>query len=194
MLGCMDFFMGKQLYGTIELIELLDRYCQLLDKRFIIDTNDNKLPKVEIVFREANFPHLIGLQKMASFGKYVSSKRATDVIKAIKETSLTMEQVISDNNFYDIRPRIQTFDFMLDTFLNLDNTPAFVQIRDMKPRRLGNVDFILYKYIDNDRRIEVAGFSQTKNSWFAPATLHIRKVPNTFTDMRRARIKEITVL
>lgn len=186
--------MGKQLYGTIELIELLDRYRQLLNKKYIIETNDNKLSAVEIVFREANFPHLIGLQKMASFNKHVKSKRSKDIIKAITETELTMNHVVTDKNFYNIEPRIQTFYFMLDIFVNLDKTPVFVQIRDMKPKRLDNVDFILYRYIDNGRKIEVVGFSQTNNGWFAPATLHIRKVPNSFTSIRRAQIKRISTI
>lgn len=190
----MDFFMGKQLCKSIKLIDLLNNYRQLIGKHYIIETNDRKLNMVEIIFTVENFPHLIGLQKMSSLSKYTTSNKSRDIIKAIDESNLTMEQVLADKSFYDIEPRIQTFDFMMDMFVKLDSTPAFLQIRDMKPRRLKNVDFILYKYIDNGRRIEVAGFSEINNNWFAPATLHIRKVPNTFIDMRRARIKEITVL
>lgn len=191
---CMDFFMGKQLYRTIELIELLDNYRQLVGKHYIIATNDRKLPEVEIIFRETNFPHLIGLQKMASFNKYVASKNSRDIIKAITESDLTMENVIADKSFYQIEPRIKAFYFMLDVFMNFDVTPTFVQIRDVKPQRLNNVDFILYKYIDNGRRMTVAGFSQTNNTWFAPATLHIRKVPNLFTNIRQAQIKKISII
>lgn len=184
--------MGKQVYENIELIELYSEYVELVGGNFVIETNDRQISHVDIVFHEENFPHLIGVHKMASLKRYVKSSRAKDIIAAIKDGSLTMQHVTSDLNFNEIRSRIDAFYFMLHTFLTLDTSPVFIQIKDMNPRRLDNVEFILYRLINNNKKMQVAGFSRTKKGWFSPATLHERKFPNVFTGVRQAQVIKFT--
>lgn len=155
-------------------------------RSLIIRTNFKILNELKINFDILDLPHLLGLQYLSG-----PNHRATEYINLIKESSLTIELIKKDSNFYKIKDRLKYYNFLNSVFYS-QTSHIMVVTKDIKPSRLGNVEFLIYDYIDDKkRRMVLIGFSPTSNGYYVPSTLHVRTTPNIFTQRRVTEIKEM---
>nr|WP_282570635.1 PBECR4 domain-containing protein [Fructobacillus parabroussonetiae] len=151
-----------------------------------ITTNFKPLQKVRINFDILDIPHLLGFQ-------YLSKHRsASKVIELIKSGKLTIADVKKDSSFGDrIKDRLKYHHFLNEVFKG-NSSQLMVITRDIRPPRLGNVEFLIYDYLDErKRKMVLIGFSPNNLGYYVPATLHVRKTPNVFTERRLTEIKSM---
>ncbi|WP_010001074.1 PBECR4 domain-containing protein [Leuconostoc lactis] len=153
-------------------------------KSIEIKTNFKSLNNIIINFDILDLPHILGLQ-------YLSTKQsASNLIQMIKGSELSMRDIKKDNNFYKIKDRFKYYNFLNRVFFS-EKRQVMVVTKDIKPPRLGKVEFLIYDYIDtNKRRIVLIGFAPTSKGYYVPATLHVRTAPNIFTTRRVTQIVE----
>lgn len=154
---------------------------QFVGKRILLTTNIKSLSEIEIRFFDTDLPHLLGLQKLVRV-----SGSSTKIIQQIQQQTLQLSHITADPNFSEVAARFEHFDFIRQIFY--DEIPAFVNISDMKPKRLGNVNLIFFEFINRNREIVVFGLAPSKQGYYVPATLHVRRGQDSFTQTRKAQV------
>ncbi|MGR8838136.1 PBECR4 domain-containing protein [Leuconostoc falkenbergense] len=159
-------------------------------RSLILRTNFKPLKELKISFDVLDLPHLLGFQ-------YLSGARlsASEYIQLIKNCDLTIKLLKKDQSFNDkIKDRLKYYNFINSVFYSQTNK-IMVVTKDIRPKRLGNVEFLIYDYIDQKKkRMVLIGFSPTSKGYYVPATLHVRTTPNIFTQRRVTEIKEMNWL
>jgi hypothetical protein len=151
-----------------------------------ITTNFKPLQNVIINFDILDVPHLIGFQ-------YLSKRRsASQFIELIKSGDLTLDDIKKDPSFGDkIKDRLKYHCFLNEVFKS-NSSQLMVITRDIRPPRLGNVEFLIYDYLDErKKKMVLIGFSPNNKGYYVPATLHVRRTPNVFTERRLTEIKSM---
>nr|WP_238480078.1 PBECR4 domain-containing protein [Fructobacillus papyriferae] len=167
--------------------EIVDNYERDFHGHTVeITTNFKPLQNIVINFDVLDVPHLLGLQ-------YLSKRRsASKNIEMIKSGTLTIEDIKRDPSFGDrIKDRFKYHEFFNEVFKS-NSSQLMVITRDIRPPRLGNVEFLIYDYLDPKRKkMVLIGFSPNNKGYYVPATLHVRKTPNIFTERRLTEIKSM---
>ncbi|GAP00138.1 PBECR4 domain-containing protein [Fructobacillus ficulneus] len=172
---------------VVTLKEIVDNYEANYHGRTIkLITNFKKLKEPIVNFDVLDVPHLLGLQ-------YLSEKHtAAQFINLIKDERLVMADLKKDKLFSErIKDRIKHYDFINEVFKR-ESSQLMVVTKDIQPSRLGPVEFLIYDYINENRnKMVLLGFSPTSKKYYVPATLHVRRAPNVFTERRITNIKSM---
>lgn len=155
-------------------------------RSLVMRTNFKPLNELRINFDILDLPHLLGFQYLNGY-----RHRASEYIELIKTCDLTVGKLKKDKGFNQIKDRLKYYSFINSVFYS-QTRQIMVVTKDIRPPRLGKVEFLIYDYIDEKkRRMVLIGFAPTSKGYYVPATLHVRTTPNVFTQRRVTDIKEM---
>lgn len=172
----------------MELDEILSDYTIKFNGRALeLYTDCKEYLNIKIAFSSTAIPHLLGLDKMIS----VPTTRPKKLNKLIKDKKYTIDMVKRDVAYGDIKSRIDNYSFIEKVFTNYQYCSFIPNKTD--PHRLGKVEVVLSENLSNKEMV-ILGLVATSQGYFTPATLHVRNIPNSFSTIKRYKIKNVVWL
>lgn len=119
-------------------------YERLLNKDFYITIAKNEDKRIlHLVFKKANFPHLLGITKLKDLAKINGAKPAA-LYNKIKRGEITWEYLTKSNIFADIEERIHDFARVVQIIQNLRNRKIIIQFNPKRAGTLIEADYLMY--------------------------------------------------
>lgn len=172
----------------MELDQILRDYTVKFNGRALELSSDCKeYLNIKIVFSSNAIPHLVGLDKLLS----APTTRPKKLNQLIRNGKYTLDMVKNDVAYGDIKSRIDNYSFIERAFTNYQQCSFIPNTTD--PHRLGKVEIVLSEDLSNKEMV-VLGLIRTNQGYFTPATLHIRNVPNSFSTIKKYKIRNIVWL
>lgn len=131
-----------------ELLQKYNDYMRLENCKVVYELENDI--KIEVVYKEENFPHLIGLHKLKDiqliqFFNDKSNKKVNvkTVIRRIKNSNFTSEMVRSSKFFEKIKDRYENFSY--DNLTTLNYTDAIVDFNSRLIHSKLKSDYLLFE-------------------------------------------------
>lgn len=126
------------------LAKVLNLYEGLLNKDFYITIAKNGDKRIlHLVFKKANFPHLLGLTKLMDLSK-VKGERPGTIYNKVKRGDITYEYLTKSPHFPEIEQRINDFLNVQQIIQNLCNRKIIIQFNSERAGSTIEADYLIY--------------------------------------------------
>ncbi|WP_077321768.1 PBECR4 domain-containing protein [Streptococcus pseudoporcinus] len=154
----------------MDLKEIIQDYHLNFDsKKCKIEMGYKKMLFFLVSFTLNDLFHLLGIHKLKT------NYRASTWIEAVASDKFVLENYKKHQNYFDIIPRIQNYEFLYEIFYAAKLKVCTLE-KDLS-RNTMKLSVVFYKY--DKKKIVVIGLKKDKKrGYFIPATLHVnRNIP-----------------